>query len=261
MAGSLDGKVAAITAGSTGIGFGIAKAFLAEGASVVIASRSPEKGANALERLNAGDRAIFTQTDALVRTEVDAFVDKAVSHFGTIDILVNNAGGCDGWALIDSLSDEAWQKAFDWNCSSAFWGTRRALATMVPKGSGRIINMSSIEGKLASKVAVSHYIMGKHALNGLTKATAMEYAQTGITCNAICPGPIETEMMQDAGAQVAEASGITYEAFLDEFAQDTLTKKLNTVEQVAGMAVLLAGPLGVGMTGTLFNVDGGTSPY
>ncbi len=261
MAGSLDGKIAAITAGSTGIGFGVAQAFLAEGASVVLGNRSEEKGAYALERLAAGDRAVFKKTDALIRAEVDEFVDYTVDHFGTIDILVNCAGGSDAWALIGELSDEAWQKAFDWNCSSAFWGTRRALATMVPKGYGRIINMSSIEGKLASKVAVSHYIMGKHAMNGLTKATAVEYAQQGITCNAICPGPIETELMQDAGAQVAAAAGITYEQFLDEFAQDTLTKKLNTVEQVAGMAVLLAGPLGDGMTGTLFNVDGGTSPY
>ena len=261
MSGSLEGKVAAITAGSTGIGFGIAKAFLAEGASVVLGNRSQEKGAFALERLAAGDRAVFKKTDALVRSDVDAFIDYTVEHFGTIDILVNCAGGSDAWAMIDSLSDEAWQKAFDWNCSSAFWSTRRALATMIPQGYGRIINMSSIEGKLASKLAVSHYIMGKHALNGLTKATAVEYAQAGITCNAICPGPIETELMKDAGRQVAEASGVTYEKFLDDFAQDTLTKKLNTVEQVAGMALLLAGPLGDGMTGTLFNVDGGTSPY
>jgi NAD(P)-dependent dehydrogenase (short-subunit alcohol dehydrogenase family) len=110
-------------------------------------------------------------------------------------------------------------------------------------------------------MAVSHYIMGKHAMNGLTKATAAEYALQGIRCNAICPGPIETELMQDAGAQVAAAAGITYEQFLDEFAQDTLTKELQTVEQVAGMALLLAGPLGNGMTGTLYNVDGGTAPF
>ena len=261
MAGSLDGKVAVITAGSTGIGFGIAKAFVEEGATVVLANRSEEKGAHALERLNAGDRAVFKQTDALVCDQLDELIDWTVEKFGRIDILVNSAGGSDGWAMIDSLSNEAWQKAFDWNCSSAFWATRRALKYMVPAQYGRIINISSIEGKLASKMAVSHYIMGKHAMNGLTKATAAEYAQQGIRCNAICPGPIETELMQDAGAQVAAAAGITYEQFLDEFAQDTLTKELQTVEQVAGMALLLAGPLGNGMTGTLYNVDGGTVPF
>lgn len=259
--GQLDGKVAVITAGSTGIGFGIAQAFVAEGASVVIANRSEEKGAHALERLNAGDRARFIKTDVLDRQQIDDMVDFTAETFGTVDILVNNAGGSDGWALIDSLSDEAWAKGMDWNVNNAFWATRRSLKYMLPQQSGRIINISSIEGKLASKVAVSHYITGKHAMIGLTKATAVEYAQQGITCNAICPGPIETEMMKDAGAQVAEASGITYEQFLHEFAQDTLTKELQTVEQVAGMAVLLAGPLGRGMTGATYNVDGGTAPY
>ena len=261
MGGSLEGRVAVITAGSTGIGFGIAKAFTDEGATVVLANRSPEKGQHALDRLNVGDRAIFVKTDALVRDEIDALIDSTVEKFGKIDILVNCAGGSDGWALIDSLSDEAWDKAMIWNCTNAFWSTRRALKYMVPAGYGRIINISSIEGKLASKVAVSHYVTGKHAVIGLTKATAVEYAQAGLTANAICPGPIETELMQEAGAMVAEASGISYEQFLDEFAQDTLTKELQTVEQVAGMALLLAGPLGRGMTGGAYNVDGGTTPF
>jgi 3-hydroxybutyrate dehydrogenase/3-oxoacyl-[acyl-carrier protein] reductase len=259
--GQLDGRVAVITAGSTGIGFGIAKAFVDEGASVVLGNRSEEKGAYALERLNAGDRAKFKKTDALVRDEVDALIDYTVQTYGRVDILVNCAGGSDGWAMIDSLSDEAWDKGMVWNCTSAFWATRRALKFMMEQKYGRILNIASIDGKLASKVAVSHYITGKHAMIGLTKATAVEYAQMGITANAICPGPIETELMKDAGAQVAAASGITYEQFLQEFANDTLTKELQTVEQVAGMALLLAGPLGNGMTGATYNVDGGTSPF
>ena len=259
--GSLDGKVAVITAGSTGIGFGIAKAFVDEGATVVLGNRSAEKGQHALDRLNAGDRAAFIATDALDRSSVDNLVDSAAAKFGTVDIMVNCAGGSDGWALVGDLSDEAWDKGLAWNASSAFWGTRAALKYMLPQGYGRIINIASIEGKIASKVAVSHYIAGKHAMIGLTKATAVEYGTSGVTCNAICPGPIETELMQDAGAQVAEASGITYEQFLQEFANDCLTKELQTVEQVAGMALLLAGPLGRGMTGGAYNVDGGTAPF
>ena len=259
--GSLDGRVAVITAGSTGIGFGIAQAFIAEGASVVIGNRDEKKGDYALERLKAGDRAVFKKTDALVREQVDALIDFAVEKYGKIDILVNCAGGSDGWAMIGELSDEAWLKGLEWNASTAFWGTRRALKYMVPAGYGRILNIASIEGKIASKVAVSHYIAGKHAMIGLTKATAVEYGTTGVTCNAICPGPVETELMKDAGAQVAAASGITYEAFLEDFANDCLTKELQTVEQVAGMAVLLAGPLGNGMTGATYNVDGGSAPF
>jgi 3-hydroxybutyrate dehydrogenase len=261
MGGQLEGRVAVITAGSTGIGFGIARAFLAEGASVVLGNRSEEKGAHALTRLNAGDRAVFKATDALIRTDVDALVDYAVEKFGKLDIMVNCAGGCDGYALVGDLSDEAWQKAMDWIAGSAFWGTRRALKYMLPAGYGRIINIASIEGKIASKPMVSHYIAGKHAMIGLTKATAVEYGTTGITSNAICPGPIETELMMDAGAQAAEAAGITYQQFLEAFAEDCLTKELQTVEQVAGMAVLLAGPLGNGMTGSTYNVDGGSSPF
>ena len=259
--GSLDGRVAVITAGSTGIGFGIAQAYIAEGASVVIGNRDEKKGDYALERLKAGDRAVFKKTDALVREQVDALIDFAVEKYGKIDILVNCAGGSDGWAMIGELSDEAWLKGLEWNASTAFWGTRRALKYMVPAGYGRILNIASIEGKIASKVAVSHYIAGKHAMIGLTKATAVEYGTTGVTCNAICPGPVETELMKDAGAQVAAASGITYEAFLEDFANDCLTKELQTVEQVAGMAVLLAGPLGNGMTGATYNVDGGSAPF
>ena len=259
--GSLDGRVAVITAGSTGIGFGIAQAFIAEGASVVIGNRDEKKGDYALERLAAGDRAVFKKTDALVREQVDALIDFAVEKYGKIDILVNCAGGSDGWALVGDLSDEAWLKGLEWNASTAFWGTRRALKYMVPAGYGRILNIASIEGKIASKVAVSHYIAGKHAMIGLTKATAVEYGTTGVTCNAICPGPVETELMKDAGAQVAAASGITYEAFLQDFANDCLTKELQTVEQVAGMALLLAGPLGNGMTGATYNVDGGSAPF
>jgi 3-hydroxybutyrate dehydrogenase/3-oxoacyl-[acyl-carrier protein] reductase len=238
--GTLEGRVAVITAGSTGIGFGIAEAFIAEGASVVLGNR---------------------ETDALEREQVDALVDFAAEKYGQLDIIVNCAGGCDGWAPIGELSDEAWLKGLEWNASTAFWGTRRALKYMLPAGYGRIINIASIEGKIASKVAVSHYIAGKHAMIGLTKATAVEYGTTGVTCNAICPGPIETELMKDAGAQVAAASGITYEAFLEDFANDCLTKELQTVEQVAGMAVLLAGPLGNGMTGATYNVDGGSAPF
>lgn len=259
--GSLDGKVAVITAGSTGIGFGIAQAFIAEGASVVLGNRSAEKGQHALDRLNAGDRATFVPTDALERASVDNLVDAAAAKYGTVDIMVNCAGGSDGWALVGDLSDEAWDKGLAWNASSAFWGSRAALKYMLPQGYGRIINIASIEGKIASKVAVSHYIAGKHAMIGLTKATAVEYGTTGVTCNAICPGPIETELMQDAGRQVAEASGMTYEQFLEDFANDCLTKELQTVEQVAGMAVLLAGPLGNGMTGGTYNVDGGSAPF
>ncbi len=132
---------------------------------------------------------------------------------------------------------------------------------MLEGGWGRIINISSVEGKQGNKPAVSHYITNKHAINGFTKAVAHEYGTFGITCNAICPGAIETDMMKEAGPGAAEQAGITYEQFLDNYAQESSIKRLNTVEEVAAMATLLASAAGGGITGSLINVDGGTSQW
>ena len=261
MSGKLEGRVAVITGGTQGIGFGIAKAFFDEGAKVVLGSRSQAKGDAALASLGGGEGARFKSTDVCSKADIEALLDYGVSEFGRVDILVNNAGGSDGFALVGDMSDEAWQHAIDWNLNSLFWATRKALNLMVPNGFGRIINISSVEGKVADKMAVSHYITHKHAMNGFTKAVAFEYGTTGVTSNAICPGAIETEMMKDAGPQAAAQMGITYEKFLDDFASHAAIKRLNTVEEVAAVALLLASDVGAGITGGLINVDGGTSPY
>ena len=258
MGGSLEGRVAVITAGSTGIGFGIAEAFIAEGASVVLGNRSEEKGAYALERLKAGDRALFKKCDALVRTEVDALVDYAVEKFGKLDIMVNCAGGSDGWALVGDLSDEAWLKGLEWNASTAFWGTRRALKYMLPAGYGRIINIASIEGKVASKVAVSHYIAGKHAMIGLTKATAVEYGTTGVTCNAICPGWVLTPLVQKQLDDRAKAGNMTMEAATTQLlGEKEPSLQFTTPEELGALAVFFCSPAGNNVRGVAWNMDGG----
>jgi 3-hydroxybutyrate dehydrogenase/3-oxoacyl-[acyl-carrier protein] reductase len=259
--GKLEGKVAVITASTRSIGRGIAEFFLDEGASVVVSGRSEEKGTEALAEMGAGDRAAFRACDAREQDQVEGLVDFAHSRFGSVDIMVNNVGGTDGWALVGELSDEAWQKALDWNLNSYFWGSRRALRYMADKGWGRIINISSVEGKMANKAAVSHYITNKHAINGLTKAIAFEYGTQGITCNAICPGAVETDLMKEVGPQAAAAMGSTYDAFLQGYADESMIKRLNTVEEVAAAAVWLASEHGGGVTGALINVDGGTSPW
>jgi NAD(P)-dependent dehydrogenase (short-subunit alcohol dehydrogenase family) len=259
--GKLEGRVAVITASTRSIGRGIAEAFLAEGASVVVSGRNEEKGRKALAEMGAGERADFFPCDALRQEQVEALVDFAYERYGRLDIMVNNSGGTDGWALVGDLSDEAWQKALNWNLNSHFWGTRRALRYMLENNWGRIINMSSVESKMANKPMVSHYITNKHAINGLTKATAFEYAQQGITANAICPGAVETDLMMEVGPQVAQQSGITYEQFLQSYAEESMIKRLNTVEEVAACAVWLCSEAGGGITGTAINVDGGTSPW
>ncbi len=259
--GKLDGRVAVITASTRSIGRGIAEFFLDEGASVVVSGRSEDKGKQALAEMGAGDRAAFKSCDATQQHQVEALVDFAHTTYGRLDIMVNNVGGTDGWALVGDLTDDAWQKALDWNLNSYFWGTRRALRYMTQGGWGRIINISSVEGKMANKAAVSHYITNKHAINGLTKAVAYEYATQGITCNAICPGAVETDLMKTVGPQAAKAMGSTYEAFLQGYADESMIKRLNTVEEVAAAAVWLASEHGGGVTGALINVDGGTSSW
>lgn len=257
----LEERVAVITGGSRGLGRGIGEAFLAEGARIVFNGRSEEKGQRAIEEMGAGERATFVQGDARVQADVERLVDTAVERYGGVDIVVNNAGGSSGFAEVAQLSDEAWQEAADWILNAAFWATRRALPAMERNGWGRIINISSVEGKSVKKPLASHYATFKHALHGFTKAVAVEYSPRGITCNAICPGAVETDLMRITGASAAKAAGVTYEEFLDGYAQETLTKKINTVEEVAAVALLLASEAGAGITGTTINVDGGTSPY
>jgi 3-hydroxybutyrate dehydrogenase/3-oxoacyl-[acyl-carrier protein] reductase len=256
-----EARVAAVTGGSRGIGRAIAEAMLAEGASIAICGRSPDKGKAALEEMGAGDRGYFVACDVRQRDEVEEFIDATAAHFGALDILVNNAGGTDGFARVHELTDQAWDNALAWNLNSTFWATRRALPHMLRSRWGRIIAISSVEGKQATKSAVSHYITNKHAINGFVKAVAYEYGPDGITSNAICPGAIETDTMRDAGAAAASAAGISYQTFLDRYAEESMIKRLIAAEEVAAMAVLLASDAGAGITGALLNVDGGSSSW
>lgn len=255
---NLDGKVALVTGGTRGIGRGIAEAFLAAGASVAMNGRSPEKGARTIQELSAGDRAFYIGGDVTQKAEVEAMVDATLAHFGRIDILVNNAGGSTGFAPIHELSEAAWQEASAWILDSCFWATRRVLPDMLQRRWGRIINVSSVEGRQASK-NVSHYITFKHAMNGFTKAAAFEYGDQGITVNAISPGAVETDLMMDQGPAAAKSMGLTYEAFKDGYAQESAIKRLNTVDEVAGLALFLVGDQAGGITGAILPVDGGTA--
>ena len=258
--GRLQGRVAVLTQSTRSIGRGIAEAFLAEGASVVVSGRSEDKGKQALAEMGAGDRADFFPCDATMQDQVEALVDFAAERYGRLDIMVNNAGGTSGWALVGDLSDEAWQQALNWNLNACFWGTRRALRYMVDAGWGRIINMSSVEGK-HGKPVLSGYVTAKHAINWLTKVAAKEVGTMGITVNSLCPGLVITEIVRENGPRTAEAMGLTFEGMVDLFSQESAIKRPNTVEEVAAMAVLLASDAGAGITGAMLSVDGGTAAY
>ena len=259
MSVDLTGKVAAITGGSRGIGRAIADAFLEAGASVAINGKSQEKGDQALAEMGTPERTLFIAGDVKDRDSVNAFIDGTIEHFGKVDILVNNAGGSTRYAPIAQLSDEAWDEAQNWILNSCFWASRRALGDMEKRGWGRVINISSVEGRQANKATVSHYITHKHAMNGFTKACAFEYGPMGITTNAISPGGVETDMMVTDGAKAAEAMGITYEEFKNVYAEEAAIKRMVTVDEIAAIALLLASDAGAGINGGIIPIDGGTS--
>ncbi len=258
--GVLDGRVACVTGGTRGIGFAIAKAFLDEGAQVVVNGRDEAKAQASLDELGAGDRVHFVAADVKERAGCEAVVDGTVERYGRIDILVANAGGASNHAPIAQLSDEAMDDALRWNFWHTFWTMRAALNHMIPQQWGRIMTMSSVEGKVG-KPGIATYVACKHAINGLTKSAAKEVGTLGITVNALCPGAIETDVMKAEGPGAAEAMGLTYEGLLDVFAQESAIKRLNECEDVALVAVLLASDAGAGITGSMISIDGGTSPY
>jgi len=259
--GVLDGKVAAITAGTRGLGRGIAEAYLREGAQVVVNSRNPDKGAKALAEMGAGDRAHFIAGDASRQADVEAVVDGTIERYGQLDIMVLNAGGVDNTQPVVDMSDEEWDFEVNYNLNHTFWGMRRALKHMIPRESGRIIAMSSIEGKLG-KPGIAGYVATKHAIIGLVKAAAREVGTQGITINAICPGIVLTDAFYDNGPRTIEAMGLPdLDALAHIFYKDSAIQRPNTVEEVAAAAVFLASPPAGGITGTALNVDGGSSPY
>lgn len=261
VSGDMSRHVAVVTGGTRGIGRGIAQAMLDAGACVVISGRSADKGKAAIAEMGEDRPLLFVPADARIQADVEGLIDAAIRQFGHVDVLVNNAGGSSGFAEVADLSDEAWREAQDWILSSTFWATRRALPSMVSRRWGRIINISSVEGKMVKKPLASHYATFKHAVIGFTKAVAVEYGPKGITANAICPGAVETDLMKITGRTAAEAAGVSYEDFLGGYADETLTKNINTVDEIVAMAMLLVSDAGAGVTGTAINVDGGTSPY
>jgi 3-hydroxybutyrate dehydrogenase len=258
--GKLDGRVAAITGGTAGIGRGIAQAFLAEGASVALNGRNKEKGEKVLAELGVGDRAIFIAGDVMKEDEIDAFVDGAKAHFGHLDILVNNAGGAAVLLPTVDMPFADWEMTIRWNLHSTFIGTKRALPGMIEQGWGRVINISSVEGKVGKPV-ITAYVAAKHGIIGLTKAVAREVATSGVTVNAICPGIIIPDIVRENGPRTAAAMGLTFDEMIALYTAESALQRPNTVEEVANAALMLACDLGGGITGAAINVDGGTSPY
>lgn len=258
MTGRLEGRVAAITGSTRSIGRGIAEAFLAEGARVVINGRSEEKGTAALAEVGAGDALVFHQGSATDQAAVEGLVDFAIDHFGQLDIMVLNAGGIGKSAPVMEMTDEEWQYELNLNLNHTFWGTRRALRHMVPRGWGRVIALSSIEGK-EGKPNVSGYTANKHAINGFVKAVAREVGTHGVTVNAICPGLVITDMVHEAAGAALGVDGV--DGLIEHYCAETALKRPVTIEEIAAFAVHLASEAGAGFSGGTISLDGGDAFY
>ena len=257
----LDHRVAVVTGGSRGIGAGIVRAFLREGVKVAFNGRSAEKGQALVDELATPEGLWYCQGSVTENEDVRSLVDGAVERFGRLDILVNNAGGSGALGPIAELSEAAWEHDLRLNLTSVFLTTKAALKHMLPARYGTIINISSVEGKVAAP-SMGAYVATKHGVNGLTKAVAAEVGRAGITVNAICPGLILTDAVTGGGPELARSLGMSFDEMVENiFKSKTLTGELNTVEQVAEMALFLASPAGRGITGATLSVDGGIAPY
>jgi 3-hydroxybutyrate dehydrogenase len=255
----LKGKTALVTGSTSGIGLGIARAFAAQGANVVLNGFG---NAAEIEKLRADlaassggqiryDGADLSKTDA-----IEAMMGKAVAEFGAVDLLVNNAG-IQFVAPIEEFPVEKWNAILALNLSASFHATRLAVPPMKSKGWGRIINIASAHALVASPFK-SAYVAAKHGIAGLTKTVALEVAEHGITANAICPGYVWTPLVEKQIPDTAKARGITEaQVISDVLLSAQPTKKFVQIEEVAALASFLASDAAASITGAIIPIDGG----
>ncbi|MBP7003712.1 3-hydroxybutyrate dehydrogenase [Amaricoccus sp.] len=255
---SLKGKTAIVTGSTSGIGLGLARGFAAAGANVVLNGFGDRKEIEATraELEAAGATVVYDGADMTRPDEIARMVEAAEQRFGAVDILVNNAG-VQTVAPVEEFPLDRWDLIIAINMSSAFHATRAAVQGMKKRGWGRIINIASAHGLVASPFK-SAYVTAKHGIVGFTKTVALETAENGITCNAICPGYVLTPLVEKQIPDTAKARGMTE----DQVKRDVLlaaqwTKKFVTVEQLAGVALFLCSDIAENITGVALPVDGG----
>lgn len=255
----LKGKVAVVTGSTSGIGLGIATALAAQGADIVLNGFGD---AAEIEKVRAGLAAqhgvkvLYDGADLSKGDAVRGLVDNAVRQMGRIDILVNNAG-IQHTALIEDFPTEKWNAILALNLSAVFHGTAAALPHMKKQGFGRIINIASAHGLVAS-ANKSAYVAAKHGVVGFTKVTALETAGQGITANAICPGWVRTPLVEKQISALAEKNGVDQETAARELlGEKQPSLQFVTPEQLGGTAVFLASDAAAQITGTTVSVDGG----
>jgi 3-hydroxybutyrate dehydrogenase len=255
----LKGKTALVTGSTSGIGLGIAKALARQGANIVLNGFGDAEGPKA-EIAALGVQVAYHGADMSRADEIEAMMVFAAAQFGRVDILVNNAG-IQHVARIEDFPVERWDAILAINLTSAFHTTRLALPAMRAadngKGWGRIINVASVHGLVAS-AEKSAYVAAKHGIVGLTKVTALENATSGVTCNAICPGWVLTPLVQkqvDAKAAALKLSNEEAKKLL--LGEKEPSMQFTTPDELGELAVFFCSPAAANVRGVAWNMDGG----
>ncbi len=253
--GALVGRVAVITGGGRGIGRAIALRYAAEGASVVVSSRTADELAATCEAAALGDdRCLAVVADAMDRDQAQLPVHRAIEKFGRVDILVNNVGGNVGGNSDPFVGNhDAFEQTLTLSLLSAYWTSSAVLPSMRDQGAGRIISIGSGTSKTSG--GSLGYTSAKHGLVGFTKELAKAGARHGINANLLCPGWTRTSLVDFD--RIATARGTTPEQELARAEAENLQGRVLEAEELTGMALLLASDDGRGITGQVISVDGG----
>ena len=259
MAGALVGKTAVVTGSTSGIGLAYVRAFAAEGVDVMLNGFGDAEEIEAIRSGLAaehGVRAVYHPADMTKPAEIADMIDSANGELGGIDILVNNAG-IQHTAPVEDFGEERWDTIIAINLSSAFHTIRAVLPQMKARNWGRIINTASAHGLVAS-IHKAGYVSAKHGMIGLTKVVGLETAETGVTCNAICPGWVRTPLVE----RQIEALAAKNRLSIEDAARELLgvkqpSKAFVSPEQVAQFAVFLCSDAGAQITGAALSIDGG----
>ena len=253
--GFLKGKTALVTGSTSGIGLGIAQSLARQGARIVVNGFGDVDGARrAIESL--GVQTLYHGADMSKVDQIEEMMAHITQQWGPVDILVNNAG-IQHVAPIEGFSTERWDAVIAINLSSAFHTTRLALPAMQAANWGRIINVASVHGLVASAQKAA-YVAAKHGLVGLTKVTALENATRNITCNAICPGWVLTPLVQKQVDAKAQAQGISNEEATKQLlGEKEPSMQFTTPAELGELAVFFCSEAGKNVRGAAWNMDGG----
>ena len=253
----LSDRIALVTGAGQGIGKASALALAAAGANVVAVDINGQTAKDTAAAIaNTGRRSLSIQADMGSVQDIDRMVAEAMAAFGRIDILVNNAG-VTRRAYIMDLTEEDWDRIHRVNAKGVFFCLQRVAREMIPRRSGRIINIASIAGKGFAGTSNAIYAASKGAVISLTKTAAQQLGQHDINVNAVCPGIVRTSLYLNMIAEIARKEGVATEEVERRYADGVPLKRANEPEDIADMVVFLASPGARNITGQSFNVDGG----